>query len=85
MFLKDKSKKWSTLLMMLGTQNLTYKETADAIETFQTKIDLAEASNSNVAYTISDKKNDDEHEWYKSFYTNNHKGGKGSGDLYARG
>ena len=60
MFLKDKSEKWSMLFMMLGSQKLTYKETTDAIEEFQTKIDLAEANanakNVTVAFAKTDKK-----------------------------
>ena len=85
MFLKDKSEKWSMLFMMLGSQKLTYKETTDAIEEFQTKIDLAEANanakNVTVAFAKTDKKKkyEDDLKWLRTFYANHLKGGKGGG------
>ena len=65
MFLKDKNEKWVAVFLTLGTQtHATYKETTDASEAYQTKIDLAEANANNanvtVAFTNAAKKKKDE-------------------------
>ena len=53
MFLKEKNEKWAAMFLMLGTQtNATYKETTDAIQAYQTKIDLAEANANNANVTV---------------------------------
>ena len=45
MFLKEMNEKWQAMLLLLGTlNNATYKETTDAIEAYQRKIDLAEVT-----------------------------------------
>ena len=74
------------MFLTLGTlPQATYKATTDAIETYQTKIDLAgvNANNANVtiAFTnASNKKKVGDFEFYKQVYYANRGKGKGGGD-----